>query len=74
MPLFDRVDLLVDWTSVLSVISKYYLKGQSADGRESYSPLILFKMLLLQIWYGLSDGSVEKSVRNRISFSKFCGI
>ena len=46
-PLFDRVDLMVDWPSILLVISKYYKKGQSVDGRESYSPLILFKMLLL---------------------------
>lgn len=73
-PLFDRVDLLVDWQAVLKIISKYYKKGQSVDGRDSYSPLILFKMLLLQTWYGLSDESVEESVRDRISFSKFCGI
>ena len=73
-PLFDRVYLLVDWQSILKIISKYYQKGQSVDGRDSYSPLILFKMLLLQTWYGLSDESVEESVRDRISFSKFCGI
>jgi IS5 family transposase len=74
MPLFDRVNLLVDWTDIETEISKHYKKGQSVDGRSSYSPLILFKMLLLQTWYGLSDESVELSVRDRISFSKFCCI
>ena len=73
-PLFDRVDLMVDWPSILLLISKYYKKGQSVDGRDSYSPLILFKMLLLQTWYGLSDEAVEENLRDRISFSKFCGI
>lgn len=73
-PLFDRVNTVVDWQQLLKVISKYYQKGQSVDGRESYSPLILFKMLLLQTWYGLSDESVEENVRDRISFSKFCCI
>ena len=73
-PLFDRVDLMVDWPSILLLISKYYKKGQSVDGRDSYSPLILFKMLLLQTWYGLSDEAVEENVRDRISFSKFCCI
>ena len=34
-PLFDRVDLLVDWQSILKIISKYYQKGQSVDGRYS---------------------------------------
>ena len=42
------------------------------DGRESYSGLILFKMLLLQMWYGLSDELVEEQIKDRISFSKFC--
>lgn len=73
-PLFDRVNIIVDWQEILKVISKYYQKGQSVDGRESYNPLILFKMLLLQTWYGLSDESVEENVRDRISFSKFCCI
>ena len=74
MPLFDRVNLIVDWHTIELEISKYYKKGQSVDGRASYSPIILFKMLLLQMWYGLSDESVEINVKDRISFSKFCCI
>lgn len=73
-PLFDRVNAIVDWQQILKVISKYYQKGQSIDGRDGYCSLILFKMLLLQNWYGLSDESIEESVRDRISFSKFCCI
>lgn len=74
MPLFERVNTVIDWTELENEISKYYKKGKSVDGRESYSSLILFKMLLLQMWYGLSDVAVEESVRDRISFSKFCEI
>ena len=73
-PLFDRVNSIIDWHEILKVISKYYQKGQSVDGRDGYCSLILFKMLLLQNWYGLSDESIEESVRDRISFSKFCCI
>lgn len=70
--LFERVNQLVDWEAVEKEISKHYIKGQSIDGRESYSGLILFKMLLLQTWYGLSDEVVEEQIKDRISFSKFC--
>lgn len=73
-PLFDRVNAIVDWQVIQRLITKYYQKGQSVDGRESYDSLILFKMLLLQTWYGLSDESIEENVRDRISFSKFCCI
>jgi transposase, IS5 family len=74
MPLFDRVNAIIDWKEIENEISKSYNKGRSVDGRESYSPLILFKMMLLQTWYGLSDKAIEMSVRDRISFSKFCEI
>jgi IS5 family transposase len=70
--LFERVNQLVDWESIEKEILKHYIKGQSVDGRESYSGLILFKMLLLQSWYGLSDEVVEEQIKDRISFSKFC--
>lgn len=70
--LFERVNQLVDWDSIAQEISKHYTKGQSVDGRESYSGLILFKMLLLQTWYGISDEVVEEQIKDRISFSKFC--
>jgi transposase, IS5 family len=73
-PLFDRVNKIIDWSAIEVEISKYYKKGQSVDGRSSYSSIILFKMLLLQTWYALSDETVEINVKDRISFSKFCCI
>lgn len=42
-----------------------YNKGKSVVGKPSYSGLLLFKMSLLQSWYGLNDS---------ISFSYFCGM
>jgi transposase, IS5 family len=72
--LFDRVTIILQAVNIESELEKYYQKGKSIDGRESYHPVVLFKMLLLQFWYGLSDVSVEENVRDRISFSRFCDI
>ena len=72
--LFDRVTIILESVNIESELQKYYQKGKSIDGRESYHPVLLFKMLLLQFWYGLSDVSIEENVRDRISFSRFCGI
>ena len=35
-------------------------KTMSADGRLAYPPLPMFKLLLLQRWYGLSDPEQKK--------------
>lgn len=71
---FDQMNKLIDWRPITNIIGKHYSKGKSETGRKSYSGLILFKMSLLQTWYGLSDYEVEDRVNDSISFSRFVGI
>lgn len=65
---------LLDWTTIDIEIRKHYNKGFSVAGRPSYSGLLLFKMGLLQTWYGLSDYEVEEKVNDSLSFMKFVGL
>lgn len=71
---FTQIDSLLDWDNISKVIDKHYKKGKSAVGCPSYDGLLLFKMCLLQTWYGLSDYEVEDRVNDSISFSYFCGL
>src|SRR5690554_1530576 len=71
---FNQINQLIDWRPISNIINKHYQKGDSAVGRPSYDGLILFKMGLLQTWYGLSDYEVEDRVNDSISFSRFVGI
>lgn len=71
---FTQINTLLDWKKLSSVIDKNYKKGKSATGKPSYDGLLLFKMCLLQTWYGLSDYEVEDRVNDSISFGYFCGL
>lgn len=71
---FNQINTIIDWKPIAKYISKYYQKGESAIGRPSYEGIVLFKITLLQTWYGLSDYEVEEQVNDRISFSRFVGI
>jgi len=71
---FTQINTLLDWESINSIIDVYYKKGKSATGKPSYDGLLLFRMCLLQTWYGLSDCEVEDRVNDSISFSYFCGL
>jgi len=71
---FQQINTLLDWNSISKTIDKYYSKGQSASGQPSYDGLLLFKMSLLQTWYGLSDYEVEDRINDSLSFSYFCGL
>ena len=69
----DRIDVLIDWKKIERVLGKHYRKTASADGRPAYPALPMFKLLLLQRWYGLSDPGLEEAVNDRISFIRFSG-
>ena len=71
---FEQINTLLDWKAISSTIGKHYKKGKSATGTPSYDGLLLFRMCLLQTWYGLSDYEVEDRVNDSISFGYFCGL
>lgn len=71
---FVQMNTLIDWGAVSVVINKHYIKGDSVTGKPAYDGVLLFKMCLLQTWYGLSDYEVEDRVNDSISFSYFCGL
>ena len=71
---FNQINTLIDWSPIEKIITAHYKKGESAVGKPSYNGLLLFKMCLLQTWYGLSDYEVEDRINDSISFSYFCGL
>lgn len=66
----DRIDGLVKWYRFEKLLLRVR-RGES--GRPPYRPLSMFKALLLQQWYGLSDPSLEEALNDRLSFRRFCG-
>ena len=71
---FEQINKVVDWRPISNIINKHYQRGASVTGAPAYEGLLLFKMCLLQTWYGLSDYEVEDRVNDSISFSQFIGL
>ena len=70
----NQIDQLVDWRPIRSLINKKYMKRRNAVGAPAYDPILLFKMLLLQTWYNLSDVALEERINDSITFSRFLGL
>jgi IS5 family transposase len=66
-----EIEALMDWRSVARLLAPL---RPSRMGRPPYPPLVLFKVLLLQRWYGLSDEAVEDALADRLSFRRFAGL
>lgn len=67
----DRVDRLIDWSRIAHALKAIYA---SDEGAPSYPHLVMFKLLLLQQWYKLSDAGLEEAVDDRLSFGRFAGM
>ena len=65
------IDEAFDWGAIEVLLS---LIHGSTKGAPGYPPLAMFKIILLQQWYTLSDPAAEEAVRDRLSFRRFCGI
>ncbi len=59
---------LVDWSGIERLLDGIH---SSPRGEEAYPPLVMFKVLVLQRWYDLSDPAMEESLADRLSFRRF---
>lgn len=71
---FNEVKSLIDWEVINNDLKKVYTKGLAEKGAKAYSPLLLFKMILISEWYGLSDTQTESMVNDSLSAIKFCDL
>ena len=67
----DRLSGLVKWYRFEKLLAGLRDEG---PGRAGYRPLLMFKALLLQSLYGLSDAELEEALSDRLSFRRFVGL
>jgi IS5 family transposase len=67
----DDVNALIDWASIEAKLSDLHA---SKRGEKAWPPLMMFKALLLQSWYNLSDPGLEKQLVRDLLFREFCRI
>ena len=66
---------MIDWEQFRSIIERAREKPRkSPAGPKGYDSILLFKILILQSLYNLSDESMEYQILDRYSFSRFLGI
>lgn len=66
-----EINKSVDWDKLRKTITKRYKKNKNAIGNPAYDPILLFKILLLEEWYHLSDYQAEERINDSFLFSTF---
>lgn len=68
-----QINSLIDWEAFRPIVADIYNNKSEKGGRPNIDEIVMFKILFLQEWYGLSDPEVERQIVDRISFRKFLG-
>ena len=70
----DGVAAMIDWSRVGTLLRRGLGRtNETTAGAKAYPAIQMFKILLLQQWYGLSDQEAEGAMLDRISFIRFVG-
>ena len=70
-----KLTQLIDWEMFRSTLEKVREKERkSKAGRKPYDVVLMFKVLILQHLYNISDDETEYQIRDRLSFSRFLGL
>ena len=67
----DDVHELINWSRIESLLAELH---SSRRGEKAWPPLLMFKALLLQSWYALSDPALEKQLARDLLFRRFIGL
>ena len=74
-PPLSKLDKVINWELFRDTIENtLYVKPKGAGGRPPYDKLLMFKILILQKYYNLSDEQAEFQINDRTSFKQFLGL
>ena len=68
-----QISNLIDWAPIRERLDGMYRNKTEKGGRPICDVIVMFKILILQQWYGLSDLEVERQIADRLSFMEFLG-
>ena len=67
-----KISGLVNWEGFRPVLDRALARPRKSNaGRKEYDRVLMFKILVLQQLYNLSDDQTEFQIRDRYSFCRF---
>jgi len=71
----ERLNLVINWEAFRPKLTKVFRKeAKGPGGRPPYDYVVMFKVLILQRLYGISDAQAEYQIKDRLSFMRFLGL
>jgi len=69
-----QIDSIIDFEKLRPILNKNGIGTKNVVGLKAYDNVLMFKVLLLQKYYNLSDKAVEEALCVNLLFMRFVGI
>ena len=69
-----QIDSIIDFKKLRPILNKNGIGTKNVVGLKAYDNVLMFKVLLLQKYYNLSDKAVEEALLTNLLFMRFVGI
>ena len=74
-PPLQKLDAVIDWELFRQTLEEAFkIEAKAPGGRPSYDRVMMFKIVILQRYYNLSDEQTEFQIKDRLSFQQFLGL
>ena len=74
-PPLAKLNNVIDWEMFRTPIEEaFHKEAKAPGGRPPFDRLMMFKILILQRYYNLSDEQTEFQIKDRFSFMQFLGL
>jgi IS5 family transposase len=71
----EKLDHVIEWRLFEEILNRVFVKEKKgAGGRPPYNYLLLFKTLILQRLFNISDDQAEFQINDRMTFRRFLGL
>ncbi len=71
----EKLNSTINWEIFRSILNKHLkVEGVAPGGRPPFDYVMMFKILILQEYFGLSDEQMEYQITDRFSFMRFLGL
>lgn len=61
-----QISNLIDWSPIRKNLEDMYKNKTERGGQPNFDVIIMFRILILQQWYGLSDIEAERQIADRL--------
>lgn len=71
----EKLSSVIDWGELEVILSSVFKsEKKSKAGRKAYDRLMMFKILVISKYYGITHETLEFQIKDRLSFQRFLGL